>query len=111
MKKSPCKNEEQEMAHRILSYLNRNRQAKDTLEGVKQWILEEEIRRISRARIETVVESLVNEGWLQRRERWKKKKGQSELEEFYYGLNKNKADQLEAYLEQIRRSADETTSH
>lgn len=89
MKKSSDKNYEQEMAERILAYLHRNRKAKDTIEGIREWIIQEEIWRLSRTSIEDVVARLVASGWLRATPR---------QQVVYYSLNQEKAAQLEAYL-------------
>jgi hypothetical protein len=83
------------IALRILRYLSRNADARDTLEGIRNWWIAPDGSRWSRATVRDVLEDLVARGLLTARG------GASEAR--IYGLSSTRAGEIRKAMAELER--------
>jgi hypothetical protein len=77
----------------VLHYVIKNPDAKDTIEGVRQWWLPEDYREQGQEQVEEILNFLVTKNWLTLR---------MTSQQRIYGLNKTRLKEIKVFLEKFQ---------
>jgi hypothetical protein len=82
----------------ILHYLTKHPDAKDTIQGILRWWLPGGIVKWEEEAVQNALDALVARGWLTKR--------QTTSSQQLFGMNKEKLEEIELFLRELRNEAE-----